>query len=61
MVNNFTNNKKAKNNFPHWTHKHTITYDDENPEPSLGQAHKCGWVKPVNNLISNANTYIHKR
>jgi len=26
----------------------TTTYDVENPDPVLGQAHKCGGVKPVN-------------
>ena len=45
--------------------KKTMTYDAENPGSGLGQAHKCGRVKPVNgiptafdNWISNGNTDI---
>jgi hypothetical protein len=31
----------------HWTHtKWTTAYDVGNPDPGLGQAQKCGWVKP---------------
>ena len=27
-----------------------MTYDIGNPGPGLGQAHKCGRVKPVNGI-----------
>jgi hypothetical protein len=30
--------------------KQTTTYDVGNPDPGLGQAHKCGGVKPVNGI-----------
>jgi hypothetical protein len=31
-------------------HKNTTTYDVGNLGPGLGQAHKCGGVKPVNGI-----------
>jgi hypothetical protein len=34
--------------FQRTEHEKTKTYDVRNPNPSLGQAHKCGRVKPVN-------------
>jgi hypothetical protein len=32
--------------------KKNTTYDVGNPGPGLGQAQKCGWVKPVNGIPS---------
>jgi len=34
-------------NWTHWTQEKTTTYDVVNPVPGLGQAQKCGGVKPV--------------
>jgi hypothetical protein len=49
MVNNSTNTKKTNNHLsPLLTeHKKTMAYDIGNPGSSLGQAPKCGRVKPV--------------
>jgi hypothetical protein len=30
--------------------KMSTTYDAGNPGPGLGQAHKCGGIKPVNGI-----------
>jgi len=30
-----------------------MTYDVGNPGPGLGQAHKCGRVKPVNGICGD--------
>jgi hypothetical protein len=35
------------------SHQKTTTYDVGNPGPGLGQTHKCGGVKPVNEWGSN--------
>jgi hypothetical protein len=56
-------------NWAHWTQKKTTAIDVENPGPGLGQAHKCGRVNqfmrfqpsPLDNWISNGNTYVNKR
>ena len=39
--------------------KKTMTYDVGNPCPGMGQAQKCGRIKPVKKIkwISNGNTY----
>jgi hypothetical protein len=36
-----------------------MTYDVGNPGPGMGQAQKCGRIKPVKKIkwISNGNTY----
>jgi hypothetical protein len=31
-------------------HTKTMAYDVGNPVSGLGQAQKCGWVKPVNGI-----------
>ena len=35
------------------TIKQTTTYDVGNPCPGLGQAQGCGWVKPVNEILTS--------
>ena len=37
----------------HWTLKQTTTYDVGNPCPGLEQAQGCGWVKPVNEILTS--------
>ena len=54
MVNNSTNIKKKQTITSHLNSlnikKKTMTYDVGNPGPGLGQAQKCGRVKPVNGI-----------
>jgi hypothetical protein len=44
MINNSTNINKTRN---HLSHLLKNTHDMENPGPDLGQAQKCGGIKPV--------------
>ena len=41
--------KRTITSHHNWT-QNTTTYDVGNPGPGLGQAHKCGRVKPVNGI-----------
>jgi hypothetical protein len=67
MVNNSTNsNKTITSHLNTLNIANTTTYGVENPDPGLGQAQKCGSVKPVNgspipsdNWISDDNIPIH--
>ena len=69
MVNNSTKIKMNNRLSPQLLNiEKTTTYDVGNPGPCLGQAQQCGGVKPVNgiptpvdNWISNCNTYIKKK
>jgi len=51
MINNSTNIKQTITSHLHSLNtKKTMTYDIGNPGPGLGQAQKCGWVKPFNGI-----------
>jgi hypothetical protein len=52
MVNNSTNINKINNHLSSLLteHKKNMTYDVGNPDSGIGQAQKCGGVKPVNGI-----------
>ena len=56
MVNNFTNITPHLNSL---NTKKTMKYDVVNPGPALGQAHKCGGVKPVNGVPTLPSWQLH--
>ena len=62
MVNNFVNINKTNNHLASelssLNKKKTTTHDFGNPGPGLGQAQKCGGVKPVNEIPTLSSWYL---
>jgi len=56
MVNKSTNFNKVNNHTSPQLIEHRKFHNARNPGPGLGQAHKCGEVKPVNFQIVKFHT-----